>query len=105
VKEVFRPRRQRITIQQKIARQNCVGEVQYEWQQVCTVWAEFKGGGVVTVRYREDLSVGDRALIGDAYFEIINVVDRRETRLIELSIRPYERERESVPRFRNEEQS
>ena len=98
-------KRQRITIQRETSRQNEVGEILYRWEFFCSTWAEFKGGGVVSIRYRDDLSVGDRAVIADAYFEIVGVVDRREARLIELHIKPQtERDRSLFPRSEGEQQ-
>jgi head-tail adaptor len=79
-------RRHRIAIQKKIERRNSCGEVCISWEKTCEIWAEIRDD-VVTVRYMRDLLPGYRVVIGDSYFEIVGVIDRRgKTRLVELHV-------------------
>jgi head-tail adaptor len=85
----FRVRRHRIVIQKKIDHRNCVGEVLYDWQDVCTTWSEIRGN-VISIRYQSALDLGMRVVIGNSFFEIVGIVDRQgKTRLVELHVQEF----------------
>jgi hypothetical protein len=80
--ENFRVRRHRVTI---------LRQVEYDWQPLCEIWAEFRGA-VVTTRYISNVVPGMRLQAGKEVFKVMSVVDRptKKSRLVEIGIEPIE---------------
>jgi hypothetical protein len=54
---------------------------------------------IITIRYQPELYPGMRVVIGNSFFEIIGVIDRRgKTRLTELQVREVSGAGEHAPR-------
>jgi head-tail adaptor len=73
VNAIYRSNRSRITIRRRLEHRNSVGEVEYEWIDVCETWAEINDN-VVTIRYQPELLPAMRIVHGGTEFEIIRIV-------------------------------
>jgi len=91
--------RHRIAIEKRVELgRNTVGEVFFDWQKTCETWAEIKNY-TITIRYKRDLQPGYRVVIGNSFYEIVGVIDRRgKTRLAELQVKEISGARENASR-------